>query len=296
MRVTNNMVFSLLSRGLLKANEDIIDSYEKLSSGEKVNRPSDDPVAIPAILTYKDMLSQLEQYKRNVEFAESYLTNSESAIKEANNILSRLREIAVEEASDTVDASLRQNAATEVDELFNELISIGNTKYGDRYLFSGYLYTTQPFDSSGTYSGDNNESSLEISQDATFTYGLTGNKIFKGVGISGGIDIYQKVLDLKTALQTDDTTGIQDAIGDMDDAISQIDDMLSEIGARMSRLSSRKTEIESFTSETEILLSGVEDADLTDVAVDLAQQQTSLEALQAATAKALNMTIFDFIG
>ncbi len=295
MRVTNNMLFDLLTNELLRSNERLLGTYETLSSGKKVNRPSDDPVAASGILDYKKILANLDQYKRNIQFAEEYLANTETALSEVTNTLSRLRELAVEQASDSATAETRLNASYEVDTLFNGLIAAGNTRFGDRYLFSGYLTTTQPFDTSGTYSGDNNESTLKIGQGITFTYGITGNKIFKGVGTTGGVDIYTIVQNFSTALQANNETNIQAAIATLDSSISQINDIVAELGARLNRLESQKEVIGGFRVEAEIILSGMEDADMTDVSIELAMNQTSLEALQLATSKVLELNIFRFI-
>ena len=295
MRVTNSMLFNSLSKDVSKSDERLLDTYEQLSSGKKVNKPSDDPLAISGILLYRKTISENEQYMRNIDSAQNYLANSETSISDVNGILSRLKEIAESEASDTENAESRLSASYEVSDLYDELVTIGNTKIGDRYLFSGYLYTTTPFDSSGTYSGDANETSLKVGPDTTFTYGLTGGKIFKGTGISGGVDIYQIVSDFKTALETNDTSGIRSAIDSIETGIDQSNKILADIGARLNRLETRKAEIDSYNMEAKIMLSGMEDADIAELSMNLSAQQTTLEALLTSIANVSQLSIFNFI-
>ncbi|MBI5233830.1 MAG: hypothetical protein HY880_05700, partial [Deltaproteobacteria bacterium] len=73
MRVTNNMMYATLKDGMSANSENLIRKYEMLSSGKKIMRPSDDPVSLAIAGDYKDIISSLGQYERNIDFAEDYL-------------------------------------------------------------------------------------------------------------------------------------------------------------------------------------------------------------------------------
>jgi len=289
------MVLSTLFNDLSRTNNRLLNNYNQLASGKKVNTPSDDPLAVRGILQYKQIISDTEQYQRNIQHAEGYLATSESVLAGVTNTLSRLREIAVSQGTDTANTETRLDTSFEVGELFNELISNGNSKFGDRYLFAGYLSDTAPFSSSGVYGGDSNETALKIGPSTTFTYGTTGNKLFKGVGFTGGVDIYQIVQDFKTALEGDNTTNIQNAIGNLDSALNQVDKVTAQVGARINRVDAQKTSLDSFLLEATQLLSNAEDADFTSVTTELSLQQTTLEALLASSSKVNTLNIFKFL-
>ncbi len=295
MRVTNKMLLSTLFNDISKTNTRLLKSYGQLASGKKINTPSDDPLAVHGILQYKRVISDTEQYQRNIQHAEGYLATSEAVISETTNNLSRLRELAVSQATGTATPETRLDTSFEVGELFNELISTGNSKFGDRYLFAGYLSDTVPFTSSGVYGGDSNETALQIGPSTTFSYGVTGNKLFKGVGFAGGVDIYQIVQDFKTALEGDNATEIQNAIGNLDNALNQVDKVTAQIGARINRIDAQKASLDSFLLEAQQLLSNAEDTDFTSVTTELALQQTTLEALLASSSRVNSLNIFNFI-
>ncbi|MFQ5330218.1 MAG: flagellar hook-associated protein FlgL [Thermodesulfobacteriota bacterium] len=295
MRVTNKMILSTLFNDISKTNTRLFKSYAQLASGKKVNTPSDDPLAVNGILQHKRIISDTEQYQRNIEHAKGYLATSESVMSELTNNLSRLRELAVSQGSGTANAETRLDISFEVGELFNQLVSAGNSKFGDRYLFAGHLSDTPPFDSVGAYGGDSSESALQIGPSTTFTYGTTGNKLFKGVGFTGGVDIYQVVDDFKTALVGNNTTNIQNAIGNLDSALNQVDKVTAQIGARINRVDAQKTSLDNFLLEATQLLSNAEETDFTSVTTELALQQTTLEALLASSSKVNTLNIFNFI-
>ncbi len=178
MRVTNSMMFDMLTRDILRANEKLLRTYEEISSGKKINRPSDDPAKIPSIMVYKKILSGIEQYRRNIQFARGELNIAEGALNGVTNSYSRLRELALSSASDTADDDSRNVTSYEVNEIFNQLLSIGNTKVGDKYIFSGYLTTTQAFTSAGVYQGDTNDLVVNIGADSTIKANITGDAAF----------------------------------------------------------------------------------------------------------------------
>jgi len=289
------MLFNALARDILRLNQDLLRSQEQLSSGKRINRPSDDPGAIKDILNWKRVLSDLGQYKRNIQLASEYLSGSETALSQVNNILGRLQELTLGQLNDSVDPASRETTAQEVEELYRQLISIGNTRLGNRYIFAGLLYDTEPFDSSGNYQGDSKEASLRIGPTITFQYTIPGDKVFKGTGSPEGVDIYQLVKEIKEALETNDRVELEEAYDRLDKAISQISNYLAEIGARMDRLDAQKDMLEEFSTESEVLLAELEDTDISRISVELAIQQTTLEALQLMTAKVLQLNIFNFL-
>ncbi len=295
MRVTNNMMFNSLRDGMASAGERLLKVHQMLSSGKRITRPSDDPVAMTISAGYKNVLNGLEQYERNIEFTGDYLANADTALSSVNDTLVRLKELSVLTRNETMDAQTRFYASYEVQGLLDHLISIGNTKVGDVYLFSGFLTDTETFDAAGTYNGDSNESKVFINKGTTFTYGLTGDRIFKGVGVPGGVDILQSVSDFKVALETNDITTIGNTIGLIDRAMGQISGVTADLGGRINRLQSSKEHIQGFSLTIKEMISNMEDADFADISTRLVKEQTNLEALQLTGAKFTGLSIFSFL-
>ncbi|MEE9542192.1 MAG: flagellar hook-associated protein FlgL [Thermodesulfobacteriota bacterium] len=295
MRVTNNMMFNSLRDGMASAGERLLKVHQMLSTGKRITRPSDDPVAMTISAGYKNVLNGLEQYERNIEFTGDYLANADTALSSVNDTLVRLKELSVLTRNETMDAQTRFYASYEVQGLLDHLISIGNTKVGDVYLFSGFLTDTETFDAAGTYNGDSNESKVFINKGTTFTYGLTGDRIFKGVGVPGGVDILQSVSDFKVALETNDITTIGNTIGLIDRAMGQISGVTADLGGRINRLQSSKEHIQGFSLTIKEMISNMEDADFADISTRLVKEQTNLEALQLTGAKFTGLSIFSFL-
>ncbi len=293
MRVTENIVYSTYINDILKHQRSLFKLQEQLASGKAVNSLSDDPVNAGRILRSKSTLEAFDQYTRNANTGLTYLSIAESTMDRVKSIIIRVKEVAVSEASGTAGSASRLNAAFEVSQLRDELISLGNKNYQGSFMFGGYESGTEPFDTGGAYSGDTAEYAIQVGQSKTLAIGINGGKVLKGVG--GGVDIIQLVDDLQTALNADDTAGIQTAVDDMDDSFEQVSMAVSDIGGRISRLNSIISDIDSSKLNVQAALSGIEDIDIIQVISDLARRQTALEAAISSAAKVFSLSIFNRI-
>ncbi len=137
MRVTegmkfNNSLYNLYN--LQSAGKTIMD---QLSSQKKLNRPSDDPTGIGKVLDIRNVQQMNEQYKKNIENADSWLKTSEAKLSDLTNLLVNAQELAVAQATATATASTRKVAAANVAQLTEQMFSIANSQYMDRYIFGG---------------------------------------------------------------------------------------------------------------------------------------------------------------
>ncbi|MEE8574418.1 MAG: flagellar hook-associated protein FlgL, partial [Thermodesulfobacteriota bacterium] len=219
IRVTHNMIFGSLNSGIQRNSMDLFETQEKISTGKDVNRPSDDPAAMSKIMGYNHVISSLEQFAENISYAKAELSYAETALSGTTDSLIRLKELAVTMADSIDSPELRADVSFEVTRIIEGITALANTNVSERYIFAGFLTDTTPFDTSGAYFGDSGVSAVEISPGATFAYSLTGERVFSGVGIAGGVDIFEIANDFNTALLADDTAGIQTAITELDAAI-----------------------------------------------------------------------------
>ena len=145
MRVTDNMKFNTVINNLFNTQTQYNDISEKLASQKKINRASDDPVAATKIIEIQSDKSANEQYKKNMDSANSWISATESHLPGAYDLLVKAQEIAVAQASGTGNASTRKIMAQNVQSLIDEMGSLANAKMGDRYLFSGSRDDVAPF-------------------------------------------------------------------------------------------------------------------------------------------------------
>jgi flagellar hook-associated protein 3 FlgL len=125
------------------------------------------------------------------------------------------------------------------------------------------------------------------------TIGINGGEVFKGVG--GGIDVFQAVTDLITALNADDTTNIQAAVGTLDTSFSQISDAVADIGGKVFRINAVSSNLSDIELRTRIYISKIEDVDIAEAISKLQIGQVALDAALLSAGKVFSVSIFNYL-
>lgn len=151
MRITNNMMIANMTRNLQTNIRKLNRTQLEYNTGKRIHRPSDDPVGITRSLKVRADISELNQYKKNVEDATSWLENTEQAVVSNHEALKRLRDLMVQGANGPLTTEETTKIQAEVAEIKKQIISMGNTTYSGNYIFSGKNTDQKLFKEDGTY-------------------------------------------------------------------------------------------------------------------------------------------------
>lgn len=145
MRITDSM----LVERFLRMHQEIMERIEKasyqLSSGKKLRYPHENPADTSQILNLKRSISEMERFLDNVNEGKAWLGITESAFDKVEDYLKRVQELTISGANDDKDRDSRLAIAQELDEIFGELVDMGNTKSMNRYIFAGTRTDEPPF-------------------------------------------------------------------------------------------------------------------------------------------------------
>lgn len=183
-RVSENSSSHALQYSLGKTKGKLEDLHIKGASLKRLTKPSDDPVGNVQLLSIRSQNVDSEQHTRTINFANTHLQYTESALEDMSELLMKAKEIAIGQASDIYNPEVRKNVSMEVGQIRKQAIGIANRKIGNRYLFSGYSTLTRPFDTEGRYYGDKGTIHLEINKDFFVPINLNGHEVFMGGDIS----------------------------------------------------------------------------------------------------------------
>jgi flagellar hook-associated protein 3 FlgL len=179
MRISDNQNYDTVRNNVYRSKERMDNLQNQQATMKKLNTPSDDPVGAAKVLEVRTEKVNNDQYQTNAKMAESYLTNTEQAMTELTEIVNRAKEIALSQSSGaSSNAESRLGVAEEVSSLYNQAVSTGNRRIGDRYIFGGYKTQRAPIDPDGKYHGDDGQMMLEISKDVFLSMNVTGNEAF----------------------------------------------------------------------------------------------------------------------
>lgn len=186
MRISSQQIFSGGINRLQELNSNLNSTQQQISTGKRVNTPSDDPVAAARILKLDQELSRVETYQRNVNLADNRLNQEESALESSIDILQRVRELTVQAGNGSLSVNDRQSISSELKERLGQLANVANTRDpSGEYIFSGFQGSRQAFvqDASGSwqYQGDEGQRVLEIDDGVTVPISDHGKGIFVNV-------------------------------------------------------------------------------------------------------------------
>jgi len=293
MRVTSFIIFNQLTRAFQENLKGLSSLYNKLSSGKKMDKPSDDVIAAKRAMDYKISINENEQYRKNIDEAISHLSFEEKTMSSVSDTLVRVRELAVQGATGTLSNEERIAIAKEVESLRDQLLNLANSKFRDRYVFSGFKTNIEAFNASSpfAYQGDSGKINVMIDKDTFVAINIPGDIAFS----VGGATFFKTVDDLRIALENNDITGIQNSITSLDDAINQASSVNADIGARLAYLDNQRSRIEDNDIALKTILSNTEDADIAETVSELSKAEAALQALRQSGARVISQSLMDFL-
>lgn len=287
MRVANRFIFESVKYNLGSISEELSKANEIATTGKRINNLSDDPVSLAQSLNIRSTLSNINQMGRNISFGNSWLTASESALTNVQNIISDAKALCVQMANATTGSDQRASAAESVQNLLDEIVSLANTDVAGNYIFAGSKTDTMPFAQDGTYNGDNNPFSIKISRNSTVEIGNDGQAVFGTV--------FNTLADLKTALQSNDVGGIQNAIDDLDVHFDDISTKISDVGSKMNRMEIKDNIYQDLNLSNTERLSRIEDADIAEAIMNVKAAELTYQAALASSSEVMTLTLIDYL-
>lgn len=205
MRVSDKMIYGQVNDSLNRGRGGLAESLERASSQKRINKPSDDPVATTRALTYKTDEQNIQQYQKILTHAKSHLEYTEQSLGELSEVMVRAKELALAAANDaSTNPETRRVLASEINQLKNQIIQIGNRKLAGKFLFGGYKTIQAPFTSDGEYRGDDGEIKVPVDKESFVAINMPGSRIFLGKPVGSLLDNKSTPQDSSEAPNTED--------------------------------------------------------------------------------------------
>ena len=309
---------------------------EQLSSGYRVNVPSDDPGAIDAILGFQSQIDHVTQIQSNISQATTIANVSDSALGSASDLLNQLTSIAAQAASSTSTAANNKSLAEQVQGIGEQMVALANTTFSGQYVFGGDNSTTQPYTSNFSanpivlpgYTQNNtatNTVSITNSDgDSIAVPAQTAQQVFDAQTagttaapptVPAAGNILTAIGNLIHALQTNNQTAISTGtpaipavgatpavpavpsiVSSLQASVAQLGQATTISGNTIDWLQSSTTAASSNLTTLQSELSGLRDADATQAATDLTTAETAMQAAIAAQGTMNIKNLFSYMG
>jgi len=272
---------------------------ERLATGKRINRPSDDPYGLEAVINLRTSRTEIEQFSRSANAANQRLIAADESLNGYENVLDRVRTLITQGLSDTNTPSAREALATEIEALRSRILSVANSQIGGEYVFGGTRQDTPPFDpltaAPNAVIANNQYIQIEPGSDA-IAVGVTAETVFADATSNIFNDLDQAitalrgtgdpVVDRATLENTFARLKVYSDLAAVSHAFVGVN--MEITGIVQDRLSSHELFFDS-------QISSIEDADFAETIFDLNETQTALEATYRAAASN-RPTLLDFLG
>lgn len=254
-----NRMMAVSHRHYVTNSNNMMKAMEKLASGLRINRAADDPAGLAISERMRAQIRGLRQAQRNALDGISLLQVAEGALNESHAILQRMRELAVQAATDTNSDAERRHIQAEIDQLIAELTRIGDTtEFNTMSLLDG------SFTGKKLHVGANSGQYIELS---------IGDMRAGALGVGPGLSVL--------------TQGDADeAIGTIDDAIRAVSSQRSTLGALQNRLEHTVNNLGTTAENLQAAESRIRDVDMAEAVMQFVRQQILMQVSIAVMAQA----------
>jgi flagellar hook-associated protein 3 FlgL len=298
MRVPTNTAANVVIDQLRRLSGHQALLQNQVSTGQRIFGPGDDPAAVGRVLANEMEQRAIHQYRRNADTALELSTATFGGLKELKKISDRVGELVTLGSGATSEDAMRAYAA-EVNQLLEQAVTLGNTRFRNDYIFAGTAVDTRPVNvtrdattneiTGVAYAGNTDQISIPVGEGATLAPGSDG------ATNQGIIDFINGLVQLRDALGSGNATAVAATRSSFDAGEDLFVASLSQHGAIQLRIEVSQTQQQARLDELERLVSVDADADLPSTVVKLSQTATAYEAALASASDILQMSLMDYL-
>ncbi len=300
-RITPAMVTSATLNDLNASLGSLTRTTDELSSGKTILEPSDNPYGASQIIDLQSQLEGLSSYESNAQDGISWENTASTAMSSMGQAAQRVRELLVQGANGTYNASDLETMALQVEQLAEGIKQDANTQYAGQYVFSGTATTTAPYEQGAEdeYQGNAETVSRAVGPGATVT--ITTN-ISTLLG-NGEASKDGKLLDTLRTIAKNMRAGTpeaQEALGTTDlqnlegnlEALTQLQAAAGSATDQLQTALSRNEDLQSSISQA---LSNTDDTNVATASIAYANEQAAYEAALRAAASIVQESLLNFL-
>ncbi|HWA56937.1 MAG TPA: flagellar hook-associated protein FlgL [Gemmatimonadales bacterium] len=289
MRISNSLLQSRVLQNLQRNLAGFAEAQNQVSTGKRFERLSEDPLAGSQVMTADRALRGIEQYRRNSSAARTRTDAEEAALGQITDLMTRAKELALQEGSASGTADSRAAAKAEVDRIIEQVVQLGNTQVGNEYIFAGDMVTTAPFDATGTYFGDDGVRKAEIGQGYQVATTHTGRELLVNSGVLSSL----QALSTQLGTGTSSTVGLTAA--GIDSAFTNVQTLLSTNGARVRQIESAMQNSDALETNLTLRKGDLQNIDIEEATTKFVGLQNTLQAAMLSASRVLNTSLTDYL-
>jgi flagellar hook-associated protein 3 FlgL len=302
MRIATAYAQQIAIDGITERQSQLLDTQNQLSSGRRVNSPSDDPAAAAEAERLRSREARLGSEQRAIEQARQMLGSADGALGDATDLLQSARESLLAAGNATTGPADRAKYAEQLRQVREQLLSVANRNDGaGGFIFGGQGAVAAPIDSSGTvYTSV--AGMQTVGQDMVNPVSLDGRENFTAIRTATGTESIFAQLDAAIATLSDTSATVAVSNAAANTALSAVDRALDRfsftrtmVGERLKAIDAHEQAITTGSIDNQARLADLVDVDFAKTISAMTQHQTALEAAMKSYATISKMSLFDYV-
>ncbi len=263
----------------------------QLSSGRKITKPSDDPVGTEQALALRAQLQRSDQYQANASSGIGWLDEVDSTLSSMQTQAQNVRSLVLQGLNTGTNDSTSMNAlADNVDQLRQSMLGLANSTYEGRPIFGGTTAGSAAFDSSGAYIGDQGAVTRSIADNNTVQINQSGTAVFG----PNGSNLFDLLGTISTDLRSN-PSGLTADLGNLTSAMTNLSAQQGQAGSVYDQIQNVQTVASSSSLQLTTRLSGLQDVDVAQMAIQISSANLAYQASLQTTANIRQTSLLDYL-
>jgi flagellar hook-associated protein 3 FlgL len=307
----------------LNQNMGIVNALqEKLATGKNINRVEDDPIGLTRIFSLSNTIQNDQRFTRNIDEASAEINITDKVLGNMISLVQRTQELTTQASNFTNSQAGRDAIALEISQIIDQMVQLGNTDIGGKYVFGGFKTDQPPFVRNSTYDVSYNgtppaepwQRTVEVSDGITLTVNVNGQTLM-GAGtvapagappyfpsVTTGSGLLQTMTELLYDLQSYDPAlpsaqlpEIRNRLDDLTADMATINGAQSTMGSVANRLELTKSRISERNNLLTKEYASIQNVDMAKLIADLNYQENVFQGSLAITGRVLQTSLLNFL-
>ena len=302
MKISTSFLFDRATERMSTIQNKLATTQAQLSVAKQVLSPSDAPDQAAAIQRIKGEIDRQSSHAALLKGALNRYRAEETALSSANDIITRIKELGLQAANDTLSLDDRKSIAAEMKALRAQLLSLGNTRDDNgNYLFSGTRVNTPAFSEGSNgkvvYNGDQTQTRIPAGVERTVQYTRAGTDVFQRVVRSDGsaVGFFDALDQMVAAVENSQTADIQQGNADLSQMQNALGLSIAQAGSDQQVVQSQLDVLDETALRLKSTLSDVEDLDYAEAVTRMNKEMMSMQAAMSSFSKITGLSLFNYI-
>ena len=297
MRVTTNSEYLGAMADIQRAAADLVKWQAQVSSGRRLQTPSDDPAAAAQSVAEHADVGTMDQYVQTADSAKARLTVIDSVLSDVLDRLTSARADATAAQGSMATDTQREALAKELEGVATTLLSDVNTTVRGTYLFAGSAALTAPYarqadGSVSAYQGDGTGVAVDVDGSRSVQVGFDGRALVQG---SDAQNVFACLSSLAAAIRSNDQAGIASGLDGLSRAVDRAVALQTRVGTDLSDLDDEEAKLATLKQASVARISTDEDANMAEAASNMAKADTAYQAALGAIGARSRLTLLDYL-